>query len=79
LHQEPAVELLTIQEIATLTKLCPRTLRKLKATGRMPKPLTIGAAVRWRASDVREWVALGCPGADEFERRLAAAKGGARC
>lgn len=71
MRKEPAVELLTIQEIAALTKLCPRTLRKLKATGRMPKAVKLGAAVRWRASDIRFWVEVGCPGLDEFERQVA--------
>ena len=38
-----------------------RTVRRLDQRGELPQPVTIGRAVRWRASEIRDWCNAGCP------------------
>lgn len=45
------------------------TLFRLRAAGRMPKPVKVGGIVRWRVEDVREWVDAGCPPLNEWDAR----------
>ena len=48
---------------------------RLADSGRMPRPLKLGSLVRWRAGEVRQWIADGKAGemsflADRIEQRL---------
>lgn len=54
-------ELLDVQAVAKLLDCSPRHVYRLADAGRMPKPLKVGALVRWRRVDVTQWVADGCP------------------
>jgi len=38
-----------------------RTVPRLADSGKMPPPVRIGALVRWRADELRQWIADGCP------------------
>jgi prophage regulatory protein len=38
-----------------------RTVRTWDSAGRLPSPIRIGGAVRWRVSEIRRWLAAGCP------------------
>ncbi|WP_374045052.1 helix-turn-helix transcriptional regulator [Vibrio diabolicus] len=52
--------LLTYEEVCSLTKLSQPTLRRYVKAGRFPQPIKPnpeGKAVRFRASDVRRWMA----------------------
>lgn len=56
----PSVEiirLLTDRDVATLTGLARSTLAKLRLSGKGPRFVKLGAAVRYRADDVQMWVA----------------------
>lgn len=44
-----------------------RTIRRLDLEGRLPAPLHIGRAVRWRRDDIVRWIAAGAPRRDEWE------------
>lgn len=61
-------ELLTVREVASQLKVSPRQVWKLRASGRLPDSLNISRSVRWRASDIDEWVRLGCPTREQFEQ-----------
>jgi excisionase family DNA binding protein len=70
----PVIEsLLRVTEASKLTGVSTRTFWKLIASGRAPEVVRIGRAVRIRASDLDQWIKLGCPSRDVLE----AAKGGA--
>ena len=58
----PAVnaELLDVQAVATLLDCSARHVYRLVDAGRMPRPLKLGALVRWRRADVSGWIADGC-------------------
>ncbi len=66
------MELLTVREVALRLKVSPRQVWKLLASGRMPEPLRLSRSVRWRKSDLNEWVRLGCVSRDEYEAARAA-------
>jgi excisionase family DNA binding protein len=54
-------ELLTIEDVAALLKCTHYTVRRKVDARRMPMPLRIDGMVRWRRSDLDQWIADGCP------------------
>lgn len=54
-----ALELLKVQEVARALKLSTRQIWKLKSAGRLPKPIRLNRAVRWRAADLIRFLELG--------------------
>ena len=53
--------MMTADELADTLCISKRQVWRLKAKGDIPKPVTIGTSVRWRRSDILEWIAEGCP------------------
>lgn len=58
---EPQAELLDVHAVATILRCSPRHVYRLSDGGKMPRPLKIGASVRWRRADIENWIAEGCP------------------
>ena len=56
-----APELLTTREAAKLLGIGERTLWRHSRSGAAPAPVTIGGAVRYRRSEILDWIAAGCP------------------
>ena len=52
-----------------------RTLRRMDASGKMPRAVTIGTKKLWKPADLRQWVEMGCPDRVEFEARMEAENG----
>lgn len=65
--------LLDVRAVAALLDCAPRTVYRLADAGRMPTPVRVGSLVRWRRTDLDNWLADGCPAV-----RTVTAKGGAR-
>ncbi len=53
--------LLTVKEVAEMLGLSERTVYRLADVGKMPRPVKIGAAVRWRKKELDTWIEDGCP------------------
>ncbi len=53
--------LVTAQQLAELLAVSPRSLRRLVATGRCPKPIRLGGAARWHLQRIETWLRAGCP------------------
>jgi excisionase family DNA binding protein len=54
--------LIDAQEVSRRLGLSERTVWRLTAAGKLPNPIPIGGKTkRWRAEDIRAWVAAGCP------------------
>jgi excisionase family DNA binding protein len=53
-------ELLTVREVAAALKVSPRQIWKLAASGRLPPPVRLSRSVRWRRSDISEFIRLDC-------------------
>lgn len=69
--------LLTARDVGALLALSRATVFELHARGRLPLPVRPGGpqgAPRWRADEIRAWVAAGCPDRERWE----AQRGGAQ-
>lgn len=60
----PAAALLDVQAVAALLGCSPRTVYRLSDAGRMPRPIKLGALVRWNRATLESWIADGCPRVD---------------
>ena len=52
--------LLSIREVATALGCSVRHVRRLIDSGRMPRPLKLGALLRWRRAAIEQWIEGGC-------------------
>jgi len=60
--------LLDVRAVAQLLKCSSRHIYRLSDAGRMPAPIKLGALVRWRADELRQWIADGCPSCRNVRR-----------
>lgn len=63
--------LLDVDQVAALCRCSARHVYRLADAGRMPRPLKLGALVRWNRATVLAWIADGCP-------KIRVANGGGR-
>ena len=54
-------ELLTAAEAAEVAGVAKRSWWRYVSSGKAPAPVRLGGAVRWRRSELVEWIAAGCP------------------
>ncbi|WP_417850279.1 helix-turn-helix transcriptional regulator [Thalassoglobus sp.] len=54
-------QLLTVDEIGALLKVSNRTIWRMRSSGQLPEPVRVGGGVRWRESDIENWIQAGCP------------------
>ena len=47
------------------------TIWRRTADGKLPRPVRLGGAVRWRADEVRRWLDAGCPDRATWEAMAA--------
>jgi excisionase family DNA binding protein len=57
----PAPRLLAVADVARLLACSKQHVRRLADAGRMPRPVKLGALVRWNRAEVENWIATGCP------------------
>lgn len=53
--------LLDVRQVAAQLRCSPRTCYRLVDGGLMPRPLKLGALVRWSKAQIDNWIADGCP------------------
>lgn len=62
--------LLTAEEAAVLLGVCKSMFWRLHSQGKVPLPVRLSArVVRWRADELRSWIAAGCPHVTEWEKQ----------
>jgi predicted DNA-binding transcriptional regulator AlpA len=60
---------LAAKDAAALLGISRAQLWKLHAAGKLPQPVYLGSkAPRWRASELREWLAAGAPDLQTWQR-----------
>jgi len=59
--------LVDARKLGQLLNLSLRTIRRLDTSGRLPRPIRLGGVVRWRVSEIRDWVAQNCPDRQAWE------------
>lgn len=58
----PSALLLDAKCVASLLGISLATVHRMKAAGKLPPHVALsGGCHRWRATDIRDWVADGCP------------------
>ena len=60
-------QLLTAKQVGLMLALSKRQIFRLNSAGRLPRPLKIGGAVRWKLVDIALWQDLNCPDRAAFE------------
>jgi len=68
-------QLLTAKQLGLLLALSKRQIFRLNSCGKLPKPLRIGGAIRWKLVDITCWQDLNCPDRREYEARQKAGAG----
>jgi len=58
---ENHVLLLSAMVLGELLGVSRRHIYRLKAAGKLPRPLRVGASVRWRQEHINKWIEWGCP------------------
>ncbi len=53
--------LLDVEQVAALLRCSTRHVYRLADGGKMPRPLKLGALVRWDRRTVLDWIDDGCP------------------
>jgi predicted DNA-binding transcriptional regulator AlpA len=61
--------LLTARQAASACGRSLRAWRSWDSGGRIPRPVRIGRSTLWRADELHEWVAAGCPRREQWESR----------
>lgn len=57
-------DLLDVKQTAGVINASTRTVYRLTDAGKMPRPVKLGALVRWRRDELAAWIAEGCPAVD---------------
>lgn len=57
--QAPAM--LTVHQVAHMLNCSVRHVYRLCDAGRMPRPVRLGALVRWNRTAIESWIEAGCP------------------
>ena len=56
-----STKLLDVQAVARMLSCSVRHVYRLADGGKMPRPMKLGALVRWSESTLEDWIATGCP------------------
>jgi predicted DNA-binding transcriptional regulator AlpA len=71
--------LLSARQAAKVCGVSLATWHRMASAGRCPAPVRLSrGCVRWRKSDLEEWIFSGCPPRREFEARQATISGKGR-
>lgn len=60
-------KLLTAKAVGQMLSLSRRQVFRLNSCGKIPLPVRISGAVRWRQSDIAKWLQAGAPDRKTFE------------
>ncbi len=59
--------LLNAKQVGFMLNLSRATVYRLNAEGRLPRPVHLGRATRWRREELVQWVEAGCPSRERWE------------
>lgn len=60
-------QLLTAKSLGAMLSLSARSVWRLRSAQKLPNPVKVGGAIRWRLSDIEQWMSMDCPNRKEFE------------
>ena len=53
--------LLSLEQVADILAVSRRTVYRFRDSGFMPPAIKLGRMLRWRESEIQEWITAGCP------------------
>lgn len=59
--------LMTAAEVGEQLRKSERQVYRDDATGRIPRPVRVGRAVRWRRDELIVWIGAGCPDRETWD------------
>jgi excisionase family DNA binding protein len=60
-EDDVSAALLDVKAVSAMLTCSARHVYRLADAGLMPRPVKLGALVRWRRNELTEWLAAGCP------------------
>lgn len=54
--------------VARMLNVSVRQVWRLHSLGQLPLPVRLGACVRWRVQEIKDFVAAGCPDRETWEK-----------
>lgn len=70
MNEQKTERLLTAQTVAEKLSLSKRAVFRMRSAALICAPLKVGqGAIRWRQSDIDEWIEWGCCSRKEFQAR----------
>ena len=54
-------ELMTVNDVSRTLRCSARQVYRLADAGKLPRPVKLGALVRWSRAVIMAWIAAGCP------------------
>jgi len=64
-----AAALLDVEQVAQMLACSKRHVYRLSDAALMPRPVRLGALVRWPRQAIDDWIAAGCPACAKEDRR----------
>ena len=61
INERSPADLIDVHEVARRLSISSRTVYRLCDARKLPGRVKLGALVRWRLTDIEEWIAQGCP------------------
>lgn len=61
------VRMLNVTDLSSCLRISVRQCWRMSKQGLLPAPLKIGRCVRWRLSEISEWLQAGSPTRDQWE------------
>ena len=55
-------------ELASLLGVSLRHIRRMDASGKLPRPVRLGHSVRWLAAEIEAWLVAGAPGRKTWQQ-----------
>lgn len=68
----------TRDDVAGLLQVSLRHVAVMHASGRLPRPIRFGRAVRWLVDEFHDWLAAGAPARDAWEAMKVTKRSGGR-
>ena len=76
--RDKCAAMLDINDVSRQLRCSARHVHRLKAAGRIPPPVKLGALVRWPRTTISSWIAAGCPSFDECSEKAISARSGSQ-
>jgi predicted DNA-binding transcriptional regulator AlpA len=64
---EPEPLAIDAADVGKLLGVSERHVWSMNSRGRLPRPIRLGRAVRWRVAELQAWLAAGCPERSRWE------------